>query len=276
MRSTPPKRRQRAPWLRSSPVLALCAGGVLTLSACGSSATGEGDGVLALPSQPSAKSCGIGRSSQHHPSEVNRSRNRQSPPPAGIYRYRTRGRSGVPSEAVRVKDLPPITELVVTKARRFQGLRCFRMQKRYTPRLANTETYVIRGNELYLVGLRIEALGRSQEVRPVPAVLFGGNSGSKWSGQFSGTTSGSYVVTGLGERSYRLGTKKLKVIGLKSSVSYRGAVSGTQTMTAWVSLGRRVIVAEKVVSRQRLGVSEVMLSLRRRLLAPNPGRPNES
>jgi len=144
------------------------------------------------------------------------------------------------------------------------------MQRRYTPQLANTETYVIRGNELFLVGLRIEALGRSREVRPVPAVLFASNSGSKWSGQFAGTTSGSYSVTGLGRRIYRLGDKRLRVTGLSSSVAYRGAVDGTQETTTWISLGRRVVVAERVVLRERLGVSEVRLRLRRRLLTLEP------
>jgi hypothetical protein len=182
----------------------------------------------------------------------------------------------VPSEALRAKDLPRITQLIVTKSRRFQGLICFRMQKRYTSHLANTETYVIRGNELYLVGLRIQALGRSQEVRPIPAVLFASNYGSKWSGGFSGKTSGSYSVTGLGKRLYRVDGKQLQVTGLESSVSYRGAVSGTQTMTTWISFGRRVVVAEKVTMRERLGVSEVRLSLRRRLVSLDPGRPDAS
>lgn len=147
------------------------------------------------------------------------------------------------------------------------------MQKRYTSQLANTETYVIRGNELYLVGLRVDALGRSQEVRPVPAVLFASGSGSKWSGEFTGRTSGSYSVTGLGTRHYRLGDRKLRVTGLRSSVSYRGAVTGTQTATTWVSPAQSLVVAERVALRERLGVNEVRLKLRRRLLNLDPGRP---
>lgn len=146
------------------------------------------------------------------------------------------------------------------------------MQKRYTSDLANTETYVIRGNELYLVGLRVQALGRSQEVRPIPAVLFASNSGSKWTGAFTGRTSGSYSVTGLGKRVYRIEGKRLKVTGLQSSVSYRGAVSGTQTTTTWISLARRVIVTEKLTMRERLGVNEVRLNLRRRLISLDPSR----
>jgi hypothetical protein len=146
------------------------------------------------------------------------------------------------------------------------------MQKLYTPHLANTETYVIRGNELYLVGLRIQALGRSQEVRPVPAVLFATDSGSKWSGAFTGSTNGSYSFTALGRRSFRLGSRRMTVTGVRSSVSYRGAVDGTQTTTAWVSLAHRLVVTEAVDLRERLGVSQVRLKMHRRLLALDPDR----
>ncbi len=190
--------------------------------------------------------------------------------PPGVYRYRTRGYSGVPDEAVRARSLPGTTELIATRSRRFGDLVCFRLQKRYSPDLANTETYVIRGDELFLVGLRVDVLGQSQEVRPAPAVLFGNGTGTRWSGQFNGKTSGSYDVTALGERSYRLGGRRLRVTGLRSTVSYRGEVSGAQTMTAWVSLGRRLVVAEKVVLRERLGVSDLRLRLRRQLISVDP------
>ena len=173
---------------------------------------------------------------------------------------------------MRAKDLPRITELIVTRARHLPGLVCFRMQKRYAGRLANTETYVIRDDELFLVGLRIEALGHSEEVRPVPAVLFGNDTGSEWSGQFSGRTSGSYRVVGLGDRFYRVGGRRLRATGLESSVSYRGAVSGAQAMTLWISPKRRLVIREELEMKERMGVTEVRLGLRRRLLSPEPVR----
>lgn len=249
---------------------ALCLGGTLVVAACGSPAAQVDNGAVALPGPPTAKSCGLAGSSRPRPRAP--VRKRQLPPPPGVYRYRTRGASGVPSEAVRARDLPRVTELIATKSRRFGDLVCFRLQKRYAPDLANTETYVIRGSELFLVGLRIEARGSAQEVRPVPAVLFGSSSGSKWSGQFSGATSGSYDVTGLGERVYRLDGKRLKATGVRSSVSYRGAVSGAQAMTAWILPQKRLVLAERVVLRERLGVSNVRLHLRRRLVSLEPSR----
>jgi hypothetical protein len=225
---------------------------------------------VALPRPPSAKNCGIAGSPRRRPPGA--ARKRQLSPPPGVYRYRTRGASGIPSEAVRARDLPRVTELIATKSRRFGDLVCFRLQKRYAPDLANTETYVIRGSELFLVGLRIEAQGSSQEVRPMPAVLFASNSGSKWSGQFSGATRGSYSVTGLGERVYRLGDRRLKAAGVRSSVSYRGGVSGAQAMTAWILPQKRLVLTERVVLRERIGVSNVRLHLHRRLVSLEPSR----
>jgi len=256
--------------LRAASIPALCIGGALALVACGSPAGEADDGAVALPSPPTAKNCGIAGSPQRHRSST--ARKRQLPPPPGVYRYRTRGASGIPSEAVAARNLPPVTRLIATKSRRFGDLVCFRLQKRYSPDLANTETYVIRGGELFLVGLRIEALGSSQEVRPAPPVLFGSNAGSKWSGQFSGASSGSYSVTALGERVYRVDGKRLKATGVRSSVSYRGAVSGAQAMTAWILPQKRLVLTEKVVLRERLGVSNVRLHLRRRLISLEPSQ----
>jgi len=272
MQGPAPGGRARAPRLRALAVALACAGAALALAGCGSAATQARPAAIAPPAVPSAKSCGAGRDSAGSPAQGSRRPKRQLPPTPGTYLYRTRGRSGIPSEAVRVKNLPEVTELIVTKARHLPGLTCFRMQKRYTERLANTETYVIRGNELFLVGLRVEALGHSEEVRPVPAVLFGSNTGSQWSGQFSGRTSGSYSVTGLGQRLFRAGGRQLKVTGVKSSVSYRGAVSGAQAMTLWISPATRLVTSERLAMKERLGVSEVRIHLRRRLLSLQPSR----
>jgi hypothetical protein len=247
--------------------LMLLCGAALALSACGASVKGAVEAAIAPPAPPTARICGVDSAPPRGRSAGGR---RRRPTPPGVYRYRTRGYSGVPDEAVRARSLPRITKLIATRSRRFGDLVCFRLQKRYAPDLANTETYVIRGNELFLVGLRLEALGQSREVRPTPAVLFGNGTGSRWSGRFGGATSGSYDVTALGERVYRLGGERLRVTGVRSTVSYRGKVSGAQTMTAWISPGRRLAVAERVALRERMGVSDLRLHLDRRLLSVDP------
>jgi hypothetical protein len=241
----------------------------LASAACGSTATGTGDHAVAPPSPPTAKSCGVGGS---QPRRHAAAHGKRSPTPPGIYSYRTDGTSGAPGEGVRAKDLPAVTELIATRSKRFGDLVCFRLQKRYAPDLANTETYLIRGGELFLVGLRLEASGSSREVRPVPAVLFGSSSGSKWSGRFGGSTRGSYDVTSLGQRTLSLDGRRLKVTGVRSLVSYRGAVRGAQKMTAWISTRRRLVILERVAMREQLGVSEVRLRLDRRLIDLEPMR----
>jgi hypothetical protein len=252
------------------PTLMLCAWAVWALAACGSPASSADKGEVAPPGPPTAQSCGVGGPRPQRHGDA--SGPRRSPTPPGTYRYRTHGTSGVPGEAVRGKDLPRVTELIATRSRRFGDLVCFRLQKRYAPDLANTETYVLRGSELFLVGLRLQARGSSREVRPVPAVLFGSDSGSKWSGRFSGGTSGSYVVTGLGERTLSFDGGRLKVAGVRALVSYRGAVSGAQRMTTWISPRRRLVVLERVAMRERLGVSDVRLHFDRRLISLDPIR----
>jgi hypothetical protein len=255
--------------LRAALVALLCLGGAVALSACGSSSSEANDGVVAPPSPPTAKNCGLADSPPRPASAAHR---RQRPPVPGVYRYRTQGTVDVPSEAIRARDLSPVTELIATKPRRFGNLVCFRMQKRYAPDLATTETYVIRGSELFLVSLRIQAPGSSRAVRPEPAVLFGSSSASKWSGQFGGATSGSYSVTATGDRAYFIDGKRLKATGVRSTVTYRGAVSGGRTMTAWISPQKRLILSERVVLRERLGVSDVLLRMHRRLIGLEPSR----
>jgi hypothetical protein len=252
-----------------------CVAAAALLSSCGSSSTvvEVGPGRVENPAVPTAKSCAVraaDRVASPRTASGSAQPGRPRPPAAGVYAYRTTGRSGAPSEAVRSGDLPARTELVVTESRRFGDLVCFRMQKRYGPGLANTETYVIRDDELFLVGIRIDALGASEGVRPSPPVLFASDAGAaRWSGRFSGATRGSYSATGLGAGSYQLGDRSLRVIGLRSVVNYRGVVSGTQAATTWFTVGGRLIVSEEVTLRERLGVTEVRVHLRRSLLGPN-------
>jgi hypothetical protein len=248
----------------------LCLGGTLVLTACGSVSSEAEDSVVTPPSPPTAENCGLADSPRRRPASAAHAR--QRPPVPGVYQYRTRGTVDVPSEAIRARDLSPVTELIATKSRRFGNLVCFRMQKRYAPDLATTETYVIRGSELFLVSLLIQAPGSSRAVRPAPAVLFGSSSASKWSGQFGGATSGAYSVTAIGNRPYFIDGKRLKARGVRSTVSYRGAVSGARTMTAWISPQKRLILSERVVLRERLGVSDVLLRMRRRLISLEPSR----
>lgn len=256
------------------PALGICA---VLLAACGSPAPVANEvAPVPGPAPPTAQICGIERSTLA--SAAKAPRPKPSTPP-GVYRYRTAGTAHVPGEAVRAGNLPRITDLVAAPSRRFGKLACFRLQNRLAPDLTDTGTYVIRGDELFLVGLRMQALGQVQEVRPDPAIYLSGITGSKWWGKFKGKTSGSYRAISLGERVYRVRRQPLKVVGVRAWMSYRGAVSGKRVMTVWVSTKRRLVVSEKVVARESFGVSDLHLRLRRRLIDLEPiapvGRPGD-
>jgi len=259
--------------LKSSRVLLgkLCiATVVLVLVGCGTSGSGKSDAVIERPTRPSVGDCGLALSSSWMQGKEKRQSSAESPPLPGIYRYAMTGSQAIPGAALRAKDLPTHSELFVTPSRKIGNATCFRVQKRFATDIANTETYVIRGKSIYLVSLLIQALGESQEISPNPPVLSASDAGSSWSGRFGGVTYGSYTFSVLGKRTYRVGARQLRAVGISSSVSYRGAVSGTQVATAWISLDHDVVVAEKVRSRQNFGVSALHLRSRSHLVSLQP------
>jgi hypothetical protein len=260
-------------FLKSSLVLLgkLCiATVVLVLAGCGATGSEKKDAVIEKPTRPSVKDCGHALASLRMQGKEKRRSSAESPPLPGIYRYDMTGSQAVPGAALRAKELPAHTKLFVTPSRKIGNATCFKVQKRFASDIANTSTYVIRGENIYLVSLLIQALGESQEIRPNPAVLSASSAGSSWSGQFGGATYGSYTFSVLGKQTYRVGARRLRAIGISSSVSYRGAVSGTQVATAWISLDHDVVVAEKVKSRQNFGVSALHLRSRSHLISLQP------
>lgn len=259
----------RRAWATAATVVAIA----IALGGCGgggSSGAGAGNGAVAIqvPGRPSAADCGFDAKSSTaaaHPKT-------KKPPAPGVYRYAVAGTQAVPGSGVRVSDLPARGDLFVAPSRRHRGLICFTVQRRFSPDVANTSTYVIRGNDVYLVGLLIQALGESQTIRPDPPVLSVSEKGSSWSGRFGGSTAGSYQFSGLGKRTFRVGSRPLRAVGISSVVSYSGDVAGSQRSTTWISLHHEVVVAEAFRSRQRLGVSSLRLRSRSQLLSLDPDR----
>ncbi len=229
---------------------------------------GKDPAAIQVPGRPSAADCGFAAPT----GKVSGGKKKKSPPAPGVYRYAVAGTQALPGSGVRVKDLPPRGDLYVAPARRHAGLICFTAQRRFSAEVANTSTYVIRGNDVYLVGLRIQALGESHLIHPDPPVLTVSDKGSSWSGRFGGSTAGSYQFSGLGKRTFRVGSRPLRAVGISSVVSYSGAVAGTQRSTTWISLHHEVVVAEAFRSQQRLGVSSLRLHSHSHLLSLDPDR----
>jgi hypothetical protein len=226
------------------------------------------------PSRPAARECGLGAKPSKVARKVPQGAKPVSPPKSGIYRYRLVGTATVTGTATRARDLPANAQLLVSPARRIGKASCFRIQRRLGPEIANTDTYLIRGGEIYLVGLVIQALGETQRIHPDPAVLTATESGSEWSGQFGGRTAGSYRFSVGGNKRIRVGKKRVKAVQVTSSIAYRGAFDGMQTGTIWLSRGHQVVLSEKVRSRQGLGINTLRLrtSAQLRSLHPRPLR----
>lgn len=234
----------------------LCLGGIaLVLAGCGSSSPVANDQSVARPSTPQARECTLKLQPRASGRTERSAAADESPPKAGAYLYEVNGTQAIPGQALRVKDLPRRSELVVTPARKTKGGSCFRVQTRISPDLAITRTYVIHGEDIYLVSLVTDAFGESQDIKPNPPVLSATNSGSKWSGQFGGQTYGAYTFSGLGKRTFRVGHTRIRAVGISSSVSYRGAFNGSQVATAWIALQKKLIVAERLRSRQKFGAT---------------------
>lgn len=255
--------------LRAGLVLGAAA---LLLSGCGSSSPASTGDAIARPVVPKAKECIV----KHQPGTVgNAGRSRaanESPPKAGTYTYIAKGTQAIPEQAVRVKNLPHRSKLVVTPARGRAYESCFRVQTRIASNLAITRTYVINGGDIYLVSVATDALGESQEVRPIPPVLSATKSASRWSGRFAGPTYGAYTFSTLGKRTFQIGGTSIRAVGIASSVSYRGAFTGTQVATTWIALEEKLVVAERLRSQQQFGASTLKLHSASRLTSLS-GKP---
>ncbi len=271
----PMYKRLKGIWL----VVACLVGVVMLLAGCGTAGSGETSSGIEKPSEPTAEACDFQALSRHPADEDGkRSTKKDEAPQPGIYRYAMAGKQVVPGAALRVKNLPSHGELFVTPARKNGSESCFRIQMRFSPEVANTSTYVIRGENVYLVSLLTQALGESQEITPNPPVLSASGSGSKWSGQFGGRTYGGYSFSALGKRTFRIGNTKVRTAGISSSVSYRGAFNGTQAVTAWIALrpNPHIVVSEELESRQDFGVSTLKIKAHSHLMSLTPKQEPES
>lgn len=239
------------------------------LVSCGGSGSGGEDAAIDTPSRPSARECGVGHVSASATGRALK-RSAASAPAAGVYRYAVTGSQELTGAALRARNLSARGEILVSPSRSIGSLTCFRIQRRFAPDIGNTETYVIRGSEIYLVSILIQALGETQYIRPEPAVLSATESASEWSGKFGGPTYGSYSFTVLGKERFRIGNRQLRAVRISSSVSYRGAFRGTQDATTWISVDHDVVLGERTRSSQDFGVSTLRLRSRSHLVSLHP------
>lgn len=186
-------------------------------------------------------------------------------PPAGRHRYTVRGERQTLGSAGGTTALPERAEFEVTEARTIGNLICYRVQRRYTPQLADEATLVVRGGDVYLAKLTSYVAGRALEVNPDPPVKAIDGDDLEWSGTFEGPTRGSYAATNLGRRAVSAGGRRQRAIGIELRVSFTGEVDGTLHSQTWLSIDDFLPLVEETRQDRTLGGDRTRLDYTARL-----------
>lgn len=244
---------------------ALVAGG------CGGGDDGSSEGAEALSveagSPPAVADCAF-----ENPESLGSApagAGRVSAPTAGTYRYATSGTETVPGEP-RPKALPKETETVVTPTRRVRELTCFGSERRISERTRLPEAYVLRGEDVYITALGFDTPNLVRGIAPRPAVLALSGTQSSWSGQFAGRTSGTYSVEIIGRRTFKIGGRKVKAVGLSSEATYEGDATGSRRGETWLAQDGSLVIAESGESSIQVAGGTEKLRYERRLVSLDP------
>jgi hypothetical protein len=192
-----------------------------------------------------------------------------TPPKAGAYSYSTTGRET--TEDGGTAPLAQTTTAIVTPTRRTGGLTCFGSERRLSTRTELADVYLLRGEDIYLVGLGVATPNLVETIAPRPAILALSGSQSSWTGAFRGNTAGTYKVELLGRRTFRVGGKSVKTVGLDSRATFTGETTGSQKRTTWIATDQALIVQETGRFELKLGGSVERLAYSSRLESLEPG-----
>ena len=223
--------------------------------------------VLNPGSAPTASQCGFDQLR----GSATSARGKTLPPAPGAYGYTTQGSESVPGQTGRLRPLPRTSDSLVTPVRRSGGLTCFGMEHRHSPSTRTANVYVLRGEDIYIVAVGFTTPSYVQTVLPRPAILALSGTSTRWSGSFSGRTSGTYQVEIAGRRTIRVGGRSVKVVQLASSATFTGELTGSQKTSTLLATDRSLIVQETGTSNLRFGGDEERLNYRDRLVSLTPG-----
>jgi hypothetical protein len=162
--------------------------------------------------------------------------------------------SGVPV------DLPGTAPVTVTPATRVGKLVCFRTQITYTPKQANTVTFVIRGGDFYITRIDFYVAGQTLALRPdTPIKAIDGSGALDWNGSFGGPTAGSYSGSALGRRSFSFRGRRDRALGVELKLRLSGELRGSNSQDFWISLRRGTLYQQKVRQVQNFGSQPIAL-----------------
>ncbi len=250
-------KRQLLGWV-SMPVVAFA------LSGCGNGDKPKAKEIkLPRPGKPTAAQCGSALTATTAPE--------LRPASPGTYKYKTKGKREMIGEKRRVSKLPARTEIIITPARMVDNVWCYVTQRKYEKDLGDTVTFLIRGSDMYLQKMRFQSGGYIKKLTPKQPLLMLSGTEIDWSGVFRGRTSGRYAAEIIGRKSMKVGSRKVKVVGVKTRISYGGDIEGWERSTRWIAVDRNVVVSENVVQQRKFGLDKLRLSYTARLVSLKPG-----
>lgn len=256
--------------IKSAPLATLA--GALAIAGCGGAAKGEprtdAPAPLrsSLPTVPTVddKECAAGVLA------TNAAPDRSLIPEPGQYRYALKGTRTLLGPKRAVKALPREASAFITPARRIGNLRCFRLMIRLAPNLEDTATFVVRGSDLYVAGLRLRQGGQLIDARPEPPSLGFDARELEWEGTYTGATSGRYALEVVGRRDVRVRGRSIETVGLDARVSYRGEIEGTERALRWFAPRGGLLVRAKISQERFVGLDRARLDYRLRLKSLDP------
>ena len=165
------------------------------------------------------------------------------PPGAGTYTYRTKGSETASNEGQSALD--PINDLVVTPPLEDGDLTCFGFEREFSPTTAVTNVYIQRGEDTYISAIGVATANYATTIEPRPAILAVAGSGTRWSGEVTGATSGTYDVEIFDRRPVSVGGERVEAVGLASHATYHGETEGSQDARTWLATDRPLILSER-------------------------------
>jgi hypothetical protein len=245
-------------------VSVILAAGLIALSGCGGDDDNGGGGGgddqlggeaarLTPPEKPTPEDCGGEAVASDKKADEG------LVPKPGTYVYDvkgTRGESGAGADTA----LPKTAELRVTPSTKMGNVVCFRAQTVYTPKEADTVTFVVRGGDIYITKLDFFVAGQTPEIVPQPAIkAVDGSGAEQWQGTWSGPTTGSYKAVLQERQEFSFEGKTENVPGVQLDFEFKGELNGKSSQLTYASLEGGTLYQQKVEQERGFGGTSVTL-----------------
>ena len=249
--------------------------GMLAMAGCGDDDDGGNGGggggggelggeaaKLEPPKQPAPEDCAAAPKSDQEPADL--------VPEPGRYTYTVEGTreekgSGTPTK------LPSEAPLIVTPSVNVGKVACFRTQFVYSPKEADTVTFAVSGEDVYITGIQSFVAGQTPGFKPEPPIkAIQGTGTEDWGGEFGGPTTGQYQGSFLARKPLEFEGKSERALGFELRFSFAGEVRGTSTQSTYVSPTKGYLFEQDVEQDRDFGGQSVVLKYKAKLKSFQP------